>query len=130
MPDAQFPQSYSAKKELLLSSQQEEEITSDVPPSPQTLNIETLKYFMDEDLKLGFSHREIEKRRIENFCMYQHEEDEVECEIYIKRRAVENWRNTIFRWNLIFLFEDTSVAPHPTVWIHVRISSLAQIFIQ
>jgi hypothetical protein len=39
--------------------------------------IETLKSFMVEDLKLVlFSPKE-------HFCMHQHEEDEVECGIYI-----------------------------------------------
>lgn len=36
--------------------------------------------------------------------MHQHEEDKVECGIYIQAShwAVEHRRNTIFRWNLIF----------------------------
>lgn len=86
MPDALFPHLYSAERQqqenLRASGRRRKaeraETTLEFAPSP-TSNpkyfIETLKYFMDEDLKLGFFTDESQLgMEIEaKFCMHQHE---------------------------------------------------------
>lgn len=79
MPDAQLPAAKSGDEKLELCFEPEGswDTVSDfsLPQQSPKYFIETLKYFMDEDLKLGFSHRDRGMEIGVEFCMHQHEED-------------------------------------------------------
>lgn len=147
-PTSLFSKKRGARKRARLRASGEmkvgkmgQETTLDFTPTSKNPKyfIEVLKYFTNKDLKLGFSSPRSRAKSRKVLHASARGRWSGKRDLHKTPSAVKNWRNSIFRWNLILFFclKITGVlfvSPSPEAFalvsIHVRISSLAQIFIQ